>query len=111
MTSSAIFIAIALIYALLKVYLEKRLAPLDGGGDERGLSDLAFAKGCSAYDIFKDAGSTWRFSQGKIDDDFKAYLSDGLVPFYVHDYLCRDVKKGDTTYHKLIFSGGRPPYL
>jgi hypothetical protein len=29
----------------------------------------------------------------------------------VRDYLRRQLKPGDRTYQKLIFSGGRPPYL
>jgi len=111
MYTAITFIGIALAYALLKVFLEKRLAPLDAHGDERRLADLAFASGCSVYELFRSAGAKWNFSDGKIDTDFKRYLRRGEIPPYVHDYLCHHLSGGDHTYQQLIFSGGRPPYL
>lgn len=111
MQNAIAFVIIGLIYAVAKVILERKLAPLDATGDERELSDLAFARGCSVYDIFRTAGSTWNFSNVKIDGDFRDYLNEGRVPAYLHDYLKRQRHPGDRTYHMLIFSGGRPPYL
>lgn len=111
MLNAFLFIAIALVYAIAKVYLEKRLAPLDAQGDQRQLDELAFAKGCSVYELFRSAGSIWNFSDGKIESDFRRYLRHGNIPTYVHDYLCRHRQGSEQTYHRLIFSGGRPPYL
>ena len=111
MHNALLFIAIALAYAVLKVYLEKRLAHLDANGDERRLADLAFASGCSVYDVFRSAGSKWRFSSGKIDADFRQFLTQGEIPPYVQDYVHRHLQAQDRTYQQLIFSGGRPPYL
>ena len=56
------YIGIALIFAALKIILEKRLAPLDAQGDENRLSDLAYDKGCSEFDLFKEAGSKCNLS-------------------------------------------------
>ena len=111
MFQALIFIAIALVFALLKVILEKRLAPLDAGGDERQLGDLAYDRGCSVYDLFKEAGAKWNFSRDKIDTDFRQYLHFEHIPTYVHDYLKEHGKASHHTYQKVIFSGGRPPYL
>lgn len=111
MTNTILFIVIGLIYVGLKIYLEKRLAPLDAVGEERELSDVAFASGNSVYEVFKTAGSTWNLPAEKSEDDFKKYLQRGAIPHYVRDYLRRQLKPGDHTYQKLIFSGGRPPYL
>ena len=111
MFNTILFIVIGLIYVGLKIYLEKRLAPLDAVGDERELSDLAFANGNSVYEVFKTAGATWSLPAEKSEDDFKKYLQRGAIPHYVRDYLRRQLKPGDRTYQKLIFSGGRPPYL
>ena len=111
MTNTIWFIVISLIYVILKIYLEKRLAPLDAIGDERELSDVAFANGNSVYEVFKTAGSIWNLPAEKSEDDFKKYLQRGTIPHYVRDYLRRQLKPGDRTYQKLIFSGGRPPYL
>jgi hypothetical protein len=106
-----VFIGIALVFALLKIILEKRLAPLDAVGDEHRLSDLAYDKGCSVYDLFKEAGEKWNFSKAKIDADFSQYVHHNFIPTYLHDYLKQCVPTGNHTYQKVLFSGGRPPYL
>lgn len=111
MTNAIFFIVLGLIYVLLKVYLEKRLAPMDSLGDDYDLSDLAFSTGKSVYDVFKTAAGTWNVAVEKCEDDFRKYLTQGHIPHYVRDYLRRQVKPGDRTHQKLVFSGGRPPCL
>lgn len=111
MSSSLIFIVLALFYAVAKIVLEKRLAPLDAASDERRLSDLAYSLGCSTYDLFQEAGSEWNFSEGKIQYDFEHYLSEGFIPRYVNDFVACHSSTNDQTYQKVLFSGGRPPYL
>lgn len=106
-----IFLCLGLLYAVLKIFLEKRLAPLDVAGDEPQLIESAFAKGCSVYALFKMAGEAWNLSPAKVEDDFKQYLRRGDVPHYVRDHLRRSKDATDQTYHKLLFAGGRPPYL
>jgi hypothetical protein len=106
-----IFIGIALIFAILKIVLEKRLAPLDALGDEHLLSDIAYNEGCSVFNLFEKAGEKWNFSKSKINADFKQYVNQGFIPTYLHDYLDQNGPTGDHTYRKVLFSGGRPPYL
>jgi hypothetical protein len=101
----------ALIYAVLKIYLEKRLAPLDDVGDERHLADLAFACGCSVFDVFRMAGEQWNFSDQKVNADFRHYLKASQVPPYVSTYVRRHRFHRNRTYQRLIYNGGRPPYL
>ena len=111
MHNTLIFIGLALAYALLKVFLEKRLAPMDADGEERRLADLAFASGCSVYELFVSAGAKWNFSPRKIEADFRRFLKQGDIPPYVRDYMQHHLHGRDRTYQQLIFSGGRPPYL
>ena len=111
MYESIIFIGLGLIYACLKIYLEKRLAPLDAESDERRILDLAFVIGCNVYQLFKEAGAKWKFSEYKIDEDFKRYLREEYIPGYVRRFIREHEKAGDRTYQMLLFSGGRPPYL
>ena len=112
MTSMLIFISLAVLYGGLKIILERRLAPLDVLGTDGDLKDVAFANGCSVYDLFERANQDWHFSQNKIENDFKNYLNGGDIPGYVRLYIKLQPKnKFDRTYNKLIFSGGRPPYL
>jgi hypothetical protein len=111
MNDTVLFIVIGSIYVVLKIYLEKRVAQLEAGDDERELSNLAFSNGNSVYEVFKTAGSTWNIPAENSEDDFKKYLQRGVIPHYVRDYLRRQLRPGDCTYLKLIYSGGRPPYL
>ena len=111
MNGAWIFIAIAVVYAVLKVYLEKRWAGLDAVGDDPDLTNLAFSSGRSAYEVFQAAGPRWNVASRQIDTDFRTYLKDGSMPHYVRDYLRRHRQRGDRTYQQIIFSGGRPPYL
>lgn len=107
-----IFICLAVLYGAIKIVLERRLAPLDTLGSDGDLKDLAFANGCSVYNLFERANQDWHFSQAKIESDFRNYLNRGDIPGYVRLYIKAQPKNTfDRTYNKLIFSGGRPPYL
>ena len=111
MSSALVLFGLALAYALLKVYLEKRWSPLDDVGDDRHLADLAFACGCSVFEVFRAAGVPWKFSNQKSSNDFRHYLQTGHVPPYVSQYVRRHPFHQNRTYQRLIFNGGRPPYL
>lgn len=111
MASAWVFILIALAYALLKIYLEKRWAGLDAAGEEPELSSLAFSSGQSVYELFRAAGTKWNVTATQLEDDFRRYLKGGPLPHYMRDFLRGHLQRGDRTYQQLIFSGGRPPYL
>ncbi len=51
MTTAIIFIALALVFSMGRILLEKWWANLDASGEERHLGDLAFARG-AAYSPF-----------------------------------------------------------
>ena len=101
----------ALVFTVAKIMLEKRLAPMDAAGDERGLGDLAFKMNCSVYDLFQLAGAEWHFSQEKIDRDFKNYVRTTQIPSYLHGYLHRSDRPAEKTYQEILYAGGRPPFL
>ncbi len=111
MTALFIFMGLGLVFAVGKVLLEKRWAPLDAVGDERRLGDLAFAMDCSVYDLFAHAGAAWGFSKAKIDADFRDYVHSDHIPPYLHAYLQQEGLGGQQTYQELLYAGGRPPYL
>lgn len=104
-------IGLALIFILGKIILEKRLAHLDALGDLRDLGELAFARGCSVYDLFAQAGAVWRFPKTKIDADFKNYTQTDQVPPYLQDYLRHAGQSSEKPYQEMLYAGGRPPYL
>ena len=103
--------ALAIVYIVLKIVLEKRLAPLDTVGLDQSLSELAYSWGCSTYEVFRRAGAKWNFSGQKIDADFRSYLSEGVMPPYVIDLVELESRTNKHSYHRLLYNGGRPPYL
>jgi hypothetical protein len=111
MTASFIFIGLALVFAVGKIILERRLATLDAAGDERRLGDLAFTMDCSVYDLFVRAAADWNFSRAKIEADFRDYVHSDRIPPYLHDYLQQNGLSRQQTYQELLYAGGRPPYL
>jgi len=112
MNSMIIFICLAVLYGALKIILERRLAPLDVVGEDGDLCDVAFSSGCSVYALFQQAGDVWPFSKDRIQNDFKNYLNTGDIPGYVRQFIkTQPALVKNRTYSKLIFSGGRPPYL
>ena len=112
MTTMITFVCLAALYGALKIFLERRLAPLGVVGEDGDLSDVAFSTGCSVHALFQQAGDVWPFSKNRIENDFKTYLNTGEIPGYVRQFIkSQPVHVRDRTYSKLIYSGGRPPYL
>ena len=72
---------------------------------------LVFACGCSVFDLFRSAGAQWNFSNQKINTDYRNYLKTDHVPTYVHEFLHRHPLHRNRTYQRLVYNGGRPPYL
>lgn len=68
------------------------------------LNSLAIIRKCSVYDLFMNSGVDWRFSNSKIDSDFKDYLKTGHIPHYVVNYVKQNIRSDDV---KLLRSIGR----
>ncbi len=55
--------------------------------DTEKLFDLARSFNCSEFEIFRRAAKDWNFSDTKVEEDFKRYLSTESIPYYVRQYL------------------------
>ena len=64
----------------------KRERPETLSSSER-LAGLAREKGGSEYDIFCLAASHWHVPDSRVDRDFKLYLTDEQIPYYVNGYI------------------------
>lgn len=51
------------------------------------LSNKARSRGISEYDLFMEAASEWKVNKNQVDMDFKHYLRDGSIPFYLRHLL------------------------
>ena len=55
--------------------------------DEEFLSFYAKTQGISEFDVFKRAAPNWSVGAPQVQEDFKAYLQQGLLPHYVRDFI------------------------
>ena len=51
--------------------------------------------GKSEYDVFYKAAQEWPVSREQIEQDFKKYLSDESIPYYVNDFVRKNKKHID----------------
>lgn len=83
-----IFLALAYFFFIFRLNRSERAKALN-----RPLSDadclwrLARKRECSEYDIFGESTGNWQVPRIKIEEDFKGYLINGDLPYYVRDYL------------------------
>ena len=51
--------------------------------------------GKSAYDVFCKAAEDWPVSEEQIEEDFKKFVSDDCIPYYVNDFIRKNKKHID----------------
>ncbi|UCD82684.1 MAG: hypothetical protein JSW26_15005 [Desulfobacterales bacterium] len=59
------------------------------------LFKIARVTGKSEYDVFCKSAEDWPVSQARIEQDFKRYLCQESVPYYVKDFVRRNKKHID----------------
>ncbi len=66
----------------------------------------------SEYEIFQLAAEDWIVSRQQVDDDFKTYLQEDLIPYYVNAYLRKRGSGEDNRYRSpFLLGGGSLPWL
>ena len=81
------FALLAIVYVIGRKYIEakeRRGRPLS---DEAYLAMLAVNNRCSEYDLFFVSARKWNISKVQTEDDFKRYLTHGILPHYVRDFI------------------------
>jgi hypothetical protein len=51
------------------------------------LYDLSLATGRTEYDLFHKSAEGWSVSADRIDQDFKRYMADQVMPYYAQDFV------------------------
>ena len=69
---------------------------------EDHLYKVARITGKSEYDVFCKSAENWPITGEKIDQDFKAYLLDQRVPYYVVDFVRKNKKHIDELHIPLL---------
>ena len=89
-----VFVALIVIKAIVERHEFRNHQP----DDEELLRALALDRSCSAYEIFKVAGSAWSCSSHRIDHDFDIYLDTLEIPAYVRHFLRNDPPSRDVAH-------------
>ncbi len=82
-----VYSLVAIFYFQLIKYLDKQFAQKRPFSDEEYLFKMAKIMECSEYDIFFQSAKEWRISKEKTEDDFKEYLLNETLPYYVKDFI------------------------
>ncbi|MGE5255669.1 MAG: hypothetical protein ACM3KE_03305 [Hyphomicrobiales bacterium] len=89
------FVMLVSAYFAALAYFEKEHCKNAYISNDEFLTSLAIVRQCSVYDLFQCAGVDWRFSNSKIETDFKAYLKTGHIPQYVVAYVKQNIRPDD----------------
>jgi hypothetical protein len=99
--SSLLLIVLGAAYLLIIQYVSKKEARRRVLTEAEMLAALARLGPHSEHELFHLAATDWQVPETQIEDDFKTYLMDGRIPFYVNALM-----------RKKIAAGGRyrPPF-
>ncbi len=93
----ALFYIIAAIGYMLVMYIiykiEAKNALKEKPDEFTSLQLLARKWNCSEYDVFHRSKEDWNISDGRAEKNFNEYMTDGVLPYYVRDFLRRNQKE------------------
>ena len=109
---SLLLLLLGVAYLLLIQYLAKREVRPRRLTEAELLVKLARVGPYNEFEIFCSAAHRWHVSAGQVNDDFKKYLLEGLIPYYVNSFLRKIGDEiGDTYRPPFVFGGGSLPWL
>lgn len=110
---SVLVVVAGLIYIAVIQYVSKKAARPRPLSDAEMLTKLARLGDCTEYDIFRAAAGEWHVPLSQIDDDFKGYLLDEMIPYYVNSFVRLKAKAlgGDFRSPFYLDGGGYMPWL
>ena len=103
------FLLLAIAYVLGKKVIETCERRNLQVSDEEYLASMAVNRKCSEYDLFLEAGESWQTGTSQVEDDFKQYLIQGILPHYVRDYVRKNRCADDVEKCHQINPGGKLP--
>jgi len=93
--TSIIFVMLVMAYFATLSFLENQHSKKAFISNDEFLASLAIVRHCSVYDLFVCSGGEWRFSNSKIESDFRSYLKTGHIPHYVVNYVKQNIRSED----------------
>ncbi len=109
---SLVLIVLGVGYLALIQYLSKREARPRKLTEAELLVKMARMGPYSEYEIFHKASHEWHIQKSRIDNDFKTYLLEGTIPYYVNSFLRKSAgDEGNIFRPPFILGGGSLPWL
>ena len=62
---------------------------------ERSLYKISLETGQIEYDLFRKSAKDWAVSDDRIEQDFRRYMADQVLPYYVKDFVRKNFKHID----------------
>ena len=110
--SSLVLFLLGVSYLLILQYAAKKEARPRKLNESELLAKLAKIGPHSEYELFFIAARDWHAPETRVQDDFKAYLLEGTIPYYVNSYLRKKSAESDEIYRPpFTFGGGSLPWL
>ncbi len=107
-----VFPAAAFLYLLILRNVDKRVARKRPLSVEELLTKLARTTEHNEYDLFCLSGEEWNIMKPQIEKDFKTYLLQGDIPYYVNHYIRKIQKDSGNAYQPpFLLGGGYMPWL
>ncbi|MEN8247093.1 MAG: hypothetical protein ABFS43_19565 [Thermodesulfobacteriota bacterium] len=96
-------------YLFWSFYLKsKKEIQADLSAMEGSLFNLSLATGRTEYELFCKSAEGWSVSGDRIDEDFKRYMVDQVLPYYTRDFVRKNHEHLDETLIKKVDVG--PPF-
>ena len=110
---SLLIVVMGLVYIAVIQHVSKKAGRPRKLSDAEMLTKLARLGDCTEYDIFRAAAVEWHVPARQIDDDFKRYLLDDLIPYYVNSFVRLKGKElgGEFRPPHFLNGGGFMPWL
>ncbi|MDJ0829037.1 MAG: hypothetical protein QNI92_04235 [Desulfobacterales bacterium] len=110
--ASFIIFLLAVTYILILQYTARKESRPRKLSEPELLAKLARVGPHSEYDLFFIAAREWHVPGTRVESDFKAYLLEGFIPYYVNSYLRKMISENDQIYRPpFTFGGGSLPWL
>ena len=62
---------------------------------ENSLYKISLETGQTEYDLFRKSAKDWAVSDHRIEQDFRRYMADQVLPYYVKDFVRRNCERID----------------
>jgi hypothetical protein len=111
-TAVYFFLAVFYLFCVVRILdrVEHRFKAKKPLSDSACLNRLSMIRNCSEFDLFVLAAEPWHIDKKSVDVHFFTYLKDGVIPYYIRDYIRRHKQEIDNhSRDKLPYRGSLPP--